>query len=233
MAVTDIWQRFGYGIAQEPRLTLAALLGHAESMAALQAEGLKFATLADFADDPAYDPNPFGLRLDDDWKRYLHLVLALMTWGRDPVLRVAYACSDLQCSNHVGGSIDLIRLRDAAASALQSYSDVPSGRTLQCVSDAAKTCSQVYSVHEADPDSEPAQVTWCCLGAPWMAAEAVAGDWSLQLYEGDAPPESQSTWIRRNAVWPGRAAEAAAHWSTHALVHDVLKSTALAWATED
>lgn len=259
MPVTGIWQRFGAVISAEPRLSLAAFLGHAQSAAVLESRRLVVPTLADFEGDPAYDPSPFaGIDLPEgldpadysvpeDVEANDLLLRAIITWGRDPVIRVVHDLSALQCARQKDGGDDLIRQRDAADAAVRAFCEDPSDRALQSVRDVAKACSGVYFQtdldpdtatsseyfrNQLDPDSEQAIAIWNGLGAPWMAAETIAGDWSLQPYDGDPPAESQSTWIRRNAVWPLRAAEAAAEYTSFAEVRQRMESTALAWATE-
>ena len=231
MAITAIWQRFGREISAQPHQTLAAFLGHADSIAALDRQGLGFPAPVDFANDPAYDPNPHGLGMSADRVSLDRLTLSLMTWGKAPVLHMANACSHLQCAHQSTGSAALINLRDAAASALQCYLDDPADQNLARLRDACKECLNAYQPYEDSPDSDIAQQTWVQLGAPWLAAEAACGDWSPQKYDGAPPPESQSTWIRRNAVWPQRAAETAAYWSSCRIVRDAIMSTALDWAT--
>ena len=125
----------------------------------------------------------------------------------------------------------LIDLRDAAAAALQVYEDDPSDSGYSRLRDACRACRQAYLPYEDEPDSDAAQRTWMQLGAPWMAAEAVCQNWSRQAYDGEPPPESLSTWINRNAVWPGRAAETAAGWTSYRLVQEAIVSAAMAWAT--
>ena len=259
MPVTGIWQRFGDVISAEPRLSLAAFLGHAQSAAVLKSRRIAVPTLADFEGDPAYDPSPFaGIDLpegldpadypiDEGSKAIDVLMRAILTWGRDPIIRVVHDLSALQCAHQKDGSADLIRHRDAADAVVRAFCEDPSDRTLQSVRDAAKACSGAYFQtdldpdtaspsdyfkDQLDPDSEEAIAIWNCLGAPWMAAETIAGDWSLPSYEGDPPAESQSGWIKRNSVWPARAAEVAVGYTSFASVYELMKSTALAWAIE-
>ena len=231
MAVTAIWQRFGRDIAAHPRQTLAAFLGDAETISKLDHLGCGFPTHEDFAADPAYNPNPRGLDMDADWEAPNRLVMCLMTWGRSPILHIVNACSRLQCVHQTTGDAAHIKLRDAAASALQSYLEHPSDRNRRRLETACEACRETYQHYEEIPDSSVAQHTWTQLGAPWLAAEAAVNDWDCRAFDGEAPGESQSTWINRNAVWPRRAVETAAGWTSFPLVLDTITSAAMTWAT--
>ncbi len=79
------------------------------------------------------------------------------------------------------------------------------------------------------PDTEEARNVWTQLGAAWFAAETTAQDFKLESYDGAGPREASSTWCKRNVVWPVRAAEVAAGWSSHDEVRATIRTALLDW----
>ncbi len=233
MPVTKTWKRFGRGIEAEPDTTLGVFLGDQDAVADAKSRKLRAPTKADFARDKAFDPNPNNLDLDADYLETAAMVGALAVWGKTPLLRAAVACSELQHARQPKCLASLQEQRDRTCEAIRAFMTSESSERLRVVSDLARGCAeQFYGVHEDDPCSQQAMKTWAHLGAVWCAAEAISQDWALQPYDGPAPASSQSTWCKRNAVWPERAAEAAAQWSSHTDTREAITSSLLGWIRE-
>ncbi|MCB9854008.1 MAG: hypothetical protein H6819_12980 [Phycisphaerales bacterium] len=227
MPVTLIWTRFGSTIEAESKLTLGAFLGDKKAIAELQRRNLKGPTLTDFCQDPAFNPNPCGFDHPREYLETLAIVKALSTWGRSAVVRAVTACSGLQCLHQVDCDPKLRQLRDSTAHAVNEFVRLESEANLLQVKAFAKRCFETYEPYEEDPDGKMAVRIWSQLGAPWFAAEAITQDWKLQSYDGPGPATSQSTWCKRNSVWPERAADAAAECTSHKAVRDAIKKELL------
>jgi hypothetical protein len=230
MAITALWQRFGAAISKAPHLTLAAFLGHQPSISAAKKLSLIFPKTTDFQIDPAYDPNIHKLDLDEESLKSKFLLMCLATWGPEALIRSVNACSLLQCMHHAGCSPHRKGLRNEAAFVLQDLIDAPTEARKKHAKELRRRCSEHYHQHEADPDSSSAQASWYQLGAPWFGLETYLGDMTAREDCGEkAPAPSNASWIARNTVWPERALDAAAHWSSFRLVRDVVSSTLIAW----
>ncbi|HRW51996.1 MAG TPA: hypothetical protein P5081_03865 [Phycisphaerae bacterium] len=227
MPVTSIWTRFGGAIEAEPEFTLRAFLDDEKAIAILGRRNLKTPTFEDFARDSAFEPNPSGLDLPEEYLETMLLVHALSTWGRPALVRAAGACSNLQCLNQSECDPRLTQLRDDTNEAVGAFLRSESGNNLLRVQAFSTMCYAAYAPYENDPDCEMAVRTWTQLGAPWFAAETIAQDWGLQPYDGHGPACSQSTWCRRNSEWPKRAADAAANCTTEKVVRDAIRKALL------
>ena len=97
----------------------------------------------------------------------------------------------------------------------------------------AGRCEAIYAPHEEDPDSPEAARVWRALGAPWFCTEAAGGDWRFQSWDEGAGPRGSSSWWARCSVWPARAAEAAAEWSSEAEVREAIREALAAWALDE
>jgi hypothetical protein len=233
MTKTEFWNRFGNTILDAPHLTLAAFLGHAPSIEVANRQSIRFPTPADFQSDRAYDPNYFKLDLDDDYLRSSFLILCISAWGGEALIRAVNKCSQLQCLHHDSCSPTLKPLRDEVALALHKLVDAPTPNVRQSATELLRRCQELYRPHEDDPDSDAASMTWLHLGAPWFGLETVLGNLCARQDCGETEPgPSNSTWCARETVWPIRAINAAAHWSSHSIVRETVQSTLLNWATD-
>ncbi len=159
------------------------------------------------------------------------LLLCLAAWGEEPLKRTVNACSLLQCMHHCTCSPNLKPLRNEAAFALQSFLDDPSVNNRIKAESVRRKCEEIYDAGEDNPDSDVAVTSWYHLGAPWFGLETALDDLSVREDYGEiAPAPANSSWCIRNAVWPERAFDAAAKWSSVALVSDAVKTTLLVWA---
>jgi hypothetical protein len=231
MAKTEFWKQFGETILQSPHLTLAAFLGHHQSIAVAKKHSIHFPTTADFQIDPAYDPNVRKLDLDDESVESTFFILCISAWGAEALMHAVNACSHLQCMYHFSCSTKFKSLRNDAAFTLQTLIDMPTAEVRQKATDLLRQCQNVYRPHESDPDSEAAHIAWFHLGAPWFGLETALGNLGVRNDCGETEPApSNSTWCARKTVWPDRAIDAAAHWSSHAMVRATIRSTLIAWA---
>lgn len=229
LAKTKIWALYGNSISQHPQITLGAYLGQPEAISLATKNNIGFPCDVDFGDDKAYEANPYGLKLSGPYLEHKGLVLNLLTWGPGLMTRVVNACSLLQCAHQMQCKPEIQFLRDQAMFAVHSYSNGPSAENLKAVWEAVYLCRSHFEPYADDPDSKESGEIWFSLGAPWFAAETIVSDWSLQIYDGEGPPESQSTWINRLSVYPCRCADALSHWMSDEFVYTVIKATAEAW----
>jgi hypothetical protein len=197
----------------------------------LEAESIPYPNADDFRSDSVFDPNPHKLDLPGESLETKLLVKSLAVWGPDVLIRAAYTYAKLQVEYQTACRAELVEPRDAALRAVAAYLKSPTGEACEAVSTTAGRCAAIYSVHEDAPDSANAQTIDGGLGAPWFAAEAVSQDYSLEEYDGPGPRESSSIWCTRNAVWPSRAADAAAMWTSHKDVRDAIRDSLRGWAT--
>lgn len=229
--MTEFWNRFGKTILGAPDLTLAAFLGDRSSIEVAKQHDIRFPKTTDFQIDSAYDPNFHKLDLDEERLQTDFFILCVSAWGVDALRRAVNACSLIQCMHQTVCSPRLLPVRNQAAFALQTFIDTPSKENRDEAASSLKKCSDLYRVHEDSPDTPESHNTWYQLGAPWLALESVFSmggpDASIDEVE---PAQCNSTWIARESVWPRRAFDAAAHWSSHSLVRDVVRSTLLKWA---
>ncbi|MBL8830010.1 MAG: hypothetical protein JNM18_23730 [Planctomycetaceae bacterium] len=232
MAITQIWSRFGGSIADAPHLTLASFLGHAPSIEVAKQHGIAYPSDADFRSDPTYDPNRHKLDLEKDYLDSKFLVLSVATWGAEALYRIVNTCSLLQCMHHSPSSAHFKRLRDEAASCVNAMIDNRTDELRKKADALHQRCSEEYKPHEKQPDSKAAQAVWYQLGAPWFAIETCRSDLTARDDSREKEPgPSNQTWITRETVWPSRAIDAAAHWSSFNLVNQVLRSTLISWAS--
>ena len=231
MAITQFWKRFGDSILEAPHLTLAASLEHAPSIVVAKQHSIKFPKVADFEVDPHYDPNSHKLDLEEEFLYSKFLLMCISAWGAEALVRAVNACSLLQCMHHSSCSPKFKRLRNDAAFALQALMDNPSAESRKKADDLRRQCEASYRPHEDAPDTSDAHENWYHLGAPWFGLETALSDLATRGdYNEDEPAPSNSSWLARETVWPERAIDAAAHWSSHSLARDVVKSTLLVWA---
>lgn len=233
MAVTATWTWFGEVITEAPHLTLLAFLGHQPSIAAANERDLVFPKMADFQDDPAYNPNPQGLDLEEEILASKSFLMGIATWGAEPLKRAVNACSLLQCVHHSACVPKLKDLRNEAAFLLHELVDGHSTSRRSKAEEVRRRCSEEYRLQESARDSAGATTSWYHLGAPWFGLETVLGNLAARSDCGENEPgPANSSWIARNTVWPERALDAAAHWSSFSLVRDVIRSSLIAWGTE-
>jgi hypothetical protein len=227
--MSDWWDRWGPTVLAEPRQSLAALLGHAGSERALAAAGLRPLRLGEIAQERAFDPNPYRLKLSEEYLRTKLLIRSLTLWGWEPLARAAVACADLQREWQSECEAPLLGLRDAAWVAATEFLAAADAAHRQRAERAASPCRLAYKPFEQDQDSPVAARVWYQLGAPWCAAETAAADTSLTPWDGPGPVAASASWGNRNSVWPVRAADAAAHWSSYPEVQDRIRIALLAW----
>lgn len=230
MPVTKVWTEFGDDIQMAPQITLAAYLGHSNSIRNAKEHGIAFPTVDDFHKDKSFDPNPHGLETDKELLDLQMLIHSLTVWGFMPVWRAVNVCSHLQCVFQVQCDPKLVALRNSLAHSVQNYIDLQSESELTLLGELLKKCRKTYAPHEHAPDSKEAAVVWRHLGSPWFAAETIYHDWSHTKHDGAVPPESQSTWCARNSVWPKRAANAACNWADYAYVKEAIIRAVTQWA---
>ena len=232
MSHTATWNQFGAAISSHHTRTLAAYLGHFDSVKALQNDSIPFPTADDFRTDSVFDPNPHQLNLPEDELETSLLVQSLAVWGPDALIRSALACAASQITQHVACRADLVVPRDSAFDAVKTWIQSPTHEKHNSVKQASDRCARLYAPYEDDPDSSEANIIWSHLGAPWFAAETAAQEYRLEDYDGPGPREASPTWCRRNAVWPTRAADAAAEWSSHDNVRTMIRRAILDWLAE-
>ena len=234
MSHTETWKQFGAAISLQHTRTLAAYLGHRDAELALQTDSVPFPTTDDFRADSVFDPNPHQLDVPEDLLETSLLVQSLAVWGPDVLIGSALACAALQIKHHTACRRDLVVPRDSAFDAVKTLIQSPTNENYNSVKQASERCAKLYAPYEDNPDSSEANIVWSHLGAPWFAAEAAAQEYKLEDYDGPGPREASPTWCRRNAVWPTRAADAAAEWSSHDNVRTMICRAILDWlATED
>ena len=226
---TATWKQFGTAISSQHTRTLAAYLGHRDSELALQTDSIPFPTSDDFRADSVFDPNPHQLDLPEDLLETSLLVQSLAVWGPDALIRSAFACATMQIKHQTTCRAALVVPRDTALDAVTTFIQSPTNENHQSVRQASECCAKLYAPYEDDPNSSEANDVWSHLGAPWFAAETVAQDYKLEDYDGPGPREASPTWCTRNAVWPTRAADAAAEWSSHKDVRTMIRETLLDW----
>lgn len=231
MPITKTWKKFGDAILASPYLTLAAFLGHPASMVDAKKQKIRFPTAVDFQNDPNFDPNFHKLDLDEGYVNNKFLLLCVSVWGAEPLKLAVNACSLLQCIHQGVYSSELKRLRNKAAFALQNYLDNPTFDCLQVAEKVRQECEAKSRPFEDDPDNIQAHDIWYQLGAPWFGLETVLGNLDARTDCGEEEPApANSSWCNRNTVWPERAIDAAAHWSSHSLAGDVVRSALTTWA---
>jgi hypothetical protein len=234
MAKTEFWVRFGETILAAPDLTLAAFLGHAPSIAIAKDREIHFPKTADFQIDRAYDPNRHKLDLDEAHLNSKFLLLCISAWGAQALVRAVNVCSHLQCMHHSSCSSKFTRLRNDAAFSLQELIDAPTPVVHQRATELLRLCQSQYFPYEDAPDSGDAEEVWYHLGAPWFGLETALGNSAARSDCGEVEPApANPTWCRRQTVWPERAFDAAANWSSHALVADAVRSTLITWAVSN
>lgn len=229
MSQSTIWELFGDAISSRHRETLGAYLGHRDSELSLQTESVLVPTIEDFRADPVFDPNPYKLDLPKDYLDASLFVRSLAIWGPEVLNRSAFACAVLQIENQTTCRPDLVPARDAAFRAVSAFIESPTETHLGEVIRASEACQKLYAPCEDDPDNADAQTAWTHLGAPWFAAETAAQGYKLEDYDGPGPREASSTWCNRNVVWPTRAADAAAEWSSYDQARAVIQKSLLDW----
>lgn len=228
------WERLSPTLSVRPQQALAALLGHAASRQALEAAGLVAPDWALFRQDPSLDRNPHGLDLPADLLELALFVRCMALWGPRAFERAAFACADLQRARQPDGDAALRLLRDAAFEAARAHLAQPGEASRAAAEQAAAACRDWWGErHDDDPDTEAARASWCELGAPWFAAEVAADPMAFTEWDGEPPRAASWTWGNRHAVWPERATEAAAAWSTPAEVQAAMRDALLAWALDD
>jgi hypothetical protein len=225
------WQHISSAVLNNPKTSLAAFLGHQESIEMLRQAGLQLPTLSYFRADPALDPNPHRLRLPEDYLELKFYVRVLATWGPGALVEAAATCATLQMERQSQCAPDNVQARDRALNALGIYRQMPSPEAITQLRTAAASCAALYARHEEDPDSASAIAAWNELGAPWFAAETAVQDFALSDWDGSPPREACKTWRNRTTVWPSRAADSAAFWSSPPEVIEAIKTGLLAWAT--
>ena len=231
MAMTQLWNRFGQSILTSPHLTLAAFLGHAPSIHQTKQQSIEFPKTADFQFDPAYDPNFHKLDLDEDCLNSAFLIKCVCAWGAEALVRAVNACSLLQCMHHSSCTPKFRQLRNEAAFSLQALIDFPTADVRKEAGRLLQKCQALYRPHEENPDSTEANETWYHLGASWFGLETALSNMAAREDCGEKEPApANSSWCRRETVWPERAVDAAARWSSHALARAAVRSTLLAWA---
>jgi len=229
MSQSAMWELFGDAILSRHRETLGAYLGHRDLERTLQTESVLVPTIDDFRADPVFDPNPHQLELPKDCLEASLFVRSLAIWGPDVLNRSAFACAVLQLENQTACRPDLVPARDAAFGAVRAFIESPTDMHRRNVIRASEACQRLYAPYEDDPDSTDAQTVWSHLGAPWFAAETAAQDYQLEDNDGPGPREASSTWCNRNAVWPTRAADAAAEWSSYDQARAKIQQSLLDW----
>ena len=230
-----IWSKtFGDSITSQPALSLAAWLGHAPAVQAMQTLGLALVPEDKvLAKDPALKPDPYGLGLPNDEKAMTLFTRCVGFWGPDAIRCASLACAELQWQVQDKCPAELRPLRDAAMAAARAHASAQDGASRQAAQVAAQAAAEAcwarYEKHR-NPDSAAAQTTWQNLGAPWFAAEAAGNAMPLEDYDGDPPREASSSWGARNTVCLSRAAEAATTWTDHPRAMAAMRAALLAWA---
>ncbi len=186
--------------------------------------------LEEIAQEPEFALNPHRLKLPEEYLRTKLLVRSLALWGWEPLARAAVACAGLQLARQPRCAAPLLGLRDGAAAAADAFLASPDADHRERAERAARGCRLAFKPFENDSDSSAAARVWYQLGAPWFAAETAAADTSLTPWDGPGPAAASPTWGNRNSVWPVRAAEAAAHWSSDREVRERIREALLAWA---
>lgn len=231
MAITELWDDFGESILAAPYLTLAAFLGDTLSVKRARENSILFPSKSDFKADRTYDPNPHNLKLAADELDSTFLMKCVSTWGAETLLHAVNACSQLQCQRHDSCSPQIQPLRTEAAGALQELIDSPSPATRRRANEVLLKCKVAYRCHEKSPDSMEAQQVWYHLGAPWFGLEAATGELAARIdCDETEPAPSNSSWCARVTVWPVRAIDAAAHWSSHIVAQEAVRLALISWA---
>lgn len=226
------WERFGKAILAQPKWTLAAFLGDGEAAVRLEAVGLPASVSAELADDPtlaepSWMQNAEGL---DDIIHQTRFVRRLALWGPEVLMHAALVSAEYQAARQVLPRGAMARLRDDALAAVRIWLASPQApEAIAAVRDVAERGSRKYRPHEQNPDTPKAEQVWLELGAPWCAAEAAAGDWTLAEYDGPGPRQASFTWGNRMSVWPGRAVETASEFGSYSEVQAAIRSALLAW----
>jgi hypothetical protein len=230
MGVARLWEQLGPTILGEPGRSLAAFFGHQESIQALSDARLAVPKMAQFAKDKEFDPNPNKLKLPREHLQTMLLLRALALWGSEALIRAAVACAELQVSRQTKCEPSLLRIRDSARITAADFVTSPDVVHRKRAKTAATACQRAYKPFEDNPDTDVAASIWHQLGAPWFAAETVSQDFSLSRWDGPGPPEASATWGNRNSVWPARAAETAAHWSSYPEVRSMIQTALVEWS---
>ncbi|MEW4530007.1 hypothetical protein [Maioricimonas sp. JC845] len=233
MSIATLWAEFSESITTRPGLSLAAFLGDEAAWETLVELDLPVPDPDVFRKDRALDPNPFGLDLPQDMLENQFFVRCLAFWGWRPLLCSAVACARLQIHRHSDCPEPLLPLRTEAFEAARAFLASPDEAARQRAHQAARACYDRYEPLEDDPDSPQATEVWRELGAPWFAAETAAQDVSLHDWDAKGPPGASSTWGNRCSVWPQRAAELAAEFTSHAEVREAIRTAVLQWCREE
>ncbi len=229
MSFPGIWAAFGPTITTHPGLTLAAFLGHAPSREQLARLEITPPCLDDAKRDPVLDPNPHNLDLSQEYLGTSLLVRSLALWGWQPLVRAAAACGALQMARQATPTAAVATLQQQAMAATNAFVLNPEPAQQERARQAAKACADRYAPFEDAPDSNEAREVWRNLGAPWFAAESAAEDHRLSEWDGPGPTGASATWGNRNSVWPQRAADAAAEWSSFDAVEQAITTALLEW----
>jgi hypothetical protein len=168
--------------------------------------------------------------LDQEYLDCKQFLLCVATWGAEPLLRIVNACSLLQCLHHSPTNEEYKRLRDDAAFSVYAMVDTSSDELRKKADTLRRRCQAEYRPHGNKPDTKIAKTIWFHLGAPWFGLETCLSNFAADRGESEPVP-SNPTWIARQTVWPTRALDAAAHWSSYSLISTVLRSALVAWST--
>jgi hypothetical protein len=228
MGIIRLWESVGATISADPARSLAALLGHRQSAMTLSDARLTSPDMEQMAQE--IEVNPHKLDLPQEYLRTRLLVRALALWGWEPLTRASIACAEIQIANQTHCEPSLVKIRDAARIAAEAFASCPDATHRKSAEEAADACRRLYKPYEDDPDSDDAGKVWYQLGAPWFAAETAAQDFSLTQWDGPGPTGASATWGNRNSVWPERAADAAAHWSSQPKVRMAINNALVEWA---
>ncbi|WP_156372031.1 hypothetical protein [Acidovorax sp. Leaf78] len=226
------WKTLGTSITAAPKTSLAAWLGHRDSIAALERQGLAVPHSKIFARDPQLKSDPHGLGLSVEQKATDLFVRCVAFWGAQSIQRAALACAELQFAARNRAPAALLVLRNAAMAAARNYIACPGDATRLAAVQASEACWQHWEKHR-NPDSAAARATWEHLGAPWFAATLAGDAMDLTEYDGPPPRVASSTWGARSTSHLNRAAEAAGHWTSPAEALRAMQEALLAWALSD
>jgi len=226
------WKALGATLTSAPKTSLAAWLGHRDSIAALERQGLAIPHSKIFARDPQLKPDPHGLGLSVEQKATDLFVRCVAFWGAQSIQRAALACAELQFAARNRAPAALLVLRNAAMAAARNYIACPGEATRLAAVQASEACWQHGEKHR-NPDSAAARATWEYLGAPWFAATLAGDAMDLTEYDGPPPRVASSTWGARSTSHLNHAAEAAGHWTSPAEALRAMQEALLAWALSD
>lgn len=226
------WNAFGATVTVHPQRSLAAWLGHAPSVAALESQACPVPKASVLVLDPDLKPDPYGLGLSAEQKSAALFVRCVALWGPQALQRAALACAELQWLVQTRCPAALQPLRDAAMAGARAHAARPGESTRLAARVAAEACWARWERHR-NPDSAAAKNTWEALGAPWFAATLAGRDMPLETYDGPPPRVASSSWGARHTTDLGRAVEAAEHWAGHTQVLEAMTTALLTWALSD